>query len=273
MNADFIDPVIFTLPFNMPGTDGPMQVRWYGMMYFISFWVGSAILGKLSKTGFFKLPKESIDKYVTYLLIGMILGARIFYVFIYNWGYYSNHLSEVFLIMQGGLSFHGAVVGMSVATLIWAKKHNLHFFQISDCLGIAGSIGLFFGRMGNFINGELYGRVTTSSFGMVFKNGGPMPRHPSQLYEGFFEGIVLFCILVFLHRRVKVYGIVSAVFIMGYGFFRYFIEFFREADSQLGYYFGRTTTMGQILCIVMFLIGLATLFYAKKKNIRIDINN
>jgi phosphatidylglycerol:prolipoprotein diacylglycerol transferase len=146
-------------------------------------------------------------------------------------------------------------------------KFKLHFFQVSDCLALAGTPGLFLGRMGNFINGELYGRVTDSPFGMVFMKGGPYPRHPSQLYEGISEGILLWLILWMMHKRVKHYGYISAVFLGGYGFFRYVVEFFREPDAQLGYYFGGTTTMGQILCLIMIGLSVGMYLYAKKKAI------
>lgn len=268
IQADFIDPVIFSLPFKVFGR--PMEVRWYGAMYFMGFFVGSMILTRLSRKGFLKFPEKEVDKYVFWLIIGMLIGARTFYVFIYNWDYYATHLSEIPAVMQGGLSFHGAVVGMCLVTWKFAKKWGLHFFHVGDAMAIAGTPGLFMGRMGNFINGELYGRVTDSPFGMIFKNGGPYPRHPSQLYEGISEGLILFCILYWMHKRVKHYGYISTVFLLGYGVFRYIVEFFREADAQLGYYFGRTTTMGQILCMFMILGSGLMFWYAKKKALPVD---
>lgn len=236
-------------------------------MYVCGFVLGGFILGKLSDSSFLKLNREQIDKYVTKLIIGMFIGARVFYVFIYNWDQYSNDIGSIFAVWEGGLSFHGGAFGMCLVTYLTTKKYKLHFFQLADCMAVAGTIGLFFGRMGNFINGELYGRVTDSPLGLVFPNGGPYPRHPSQLYEGVLEGIVLFSILWFLHKRQKIYGIVSAAFLMGYGTFRYIVEFFREADVQLGYYFGGTTTMGQILCMIMILGSIGVYFYARKVNI------
>lgn len=251
-----IDPVIFSL--------GSFQVRWYGLMYVCGFVLGGWLLGKLSDSGFLKLDRTQIDKYVTKLIIGMFLGARIFYVFIYNWDQYSDDFSKIFAVWEGGLSFHGAVVGMSIVTYFTAKKNGMRFLELTDSMAVAGTLGLFFGRMGNFINGELYGRVTDSAFGIVFPNGGPYPRHPSQLYEGFSEGLLLFAILWFVHKRQKIYGVVSTLFLFGYGFFRYIVEFFREADAQLGYYFGGTTTMGQILCIIMMLFSVVVYLYARK---------
>lgn len=259
MNNSWIDPVLVAL--------GPIEVRWYGLMYVVGFAVGSWLLGRLALTKFWPLPKESIDKYVTALIIGMFLGARTFYVFIYNWGYYSQHLNEIFHVWRGGLSFHGAVVGMSLATLWFAKKYNVHFLQIADCMAVAGSPGLFFGRMGNFINAELYGRVTTSPIGIIFPGAGPYPRHASQLYEGVLEGIVLAILLYLLHKRQKHYGVVSAAFLLGYGVFRFIVEFFREPDAQLGYYFG-LFTMGQILCFLMLPLAAAMLLWARKVNLK-----
>ncbi len=258
MNQAWIDPVIFSI--------GPLQVRWYGAMYVLGFIVGSAILKYLYDKKFWPLPKEAIDKYVTWLIIGMFLGARLFYVFLYNWEYYSVNLVDIFAVWKGGLSFHGAVFGMCISTLLFARKHKLHFFQIADCLAVAGGPGLFFGRMGNFINGELYGRVTDSWAGIVFPGGGPFPRHPSQLYEGVLEGIVLFFILFYLHKRQRFYGIVSAVFLLSYGIFRFGVEFFREPDSQLGFYFGYLT-MGQILCLGMIILSYFIYKIAEKANV------
>lgn len=259
MNVN-IDPVLFGI--------GPIQVRWYGLMYVVGFLVGGKILAYLSDHKYFKLPKDKIDSLITYVIVGMFLGARSFYVFIYNWDYYSNHLTELLSVWQGGLSFHGAVVGIAIAGYLFAKKHQLHFFEIADAFAIAGSPGLFFGRMGNFINGELYGRVTDVPWAFIFNEGGPYPRHPSQLYEGILEGILLFSLLFIMHKRVKIYGLIGATFVMGYGVMRFIVEFFREPDSQLGYYFD-FITMGQILCFVMILVGLVFFFLAKKRNLEV----
>lgn len=260
---EWIDPVIFSV--------GPLQVRWYGAMYVLGFVVGGAILKYLAKKKFWPLPTEAIDKYITWLILAMFLGARTFYVFLYNWEYYSQNLLDIFSVWKGGLSFHGAVVGMCFATYFFAKKHNLHFFQLADNMAVAGSPGLFFGRMGNFINGELYGRVTDSWAGIVFPGGGPFPRHPSQLYEGILEGIVLFIILFYLHKKQRFYGVVSSVFLLGYGVFRFIVEFFREPDAQLGYYFGYFT-MGQFLCVAMIFASYFIFRWATKLNIKNPYN-
>tara|TARA_R110000868_G_scaffold105046_1_gene289180 strand:+ start:1098 stop:1898 length:801 start_codon:yes stop_codon:yes gene_type:complete len=263
MVVDF-DPIIFSL--------GPVAVRWYGLMYVVGFIISGMLLKVLSKRGFFPLPATKIDSLITHMIVGMFLGARTAYVFIYNWDYYRDHLSELAMVWQGGLSFHGAIVGMILGGYVFARRNGLTFFQVMDNTCLAGCQGLFFGRMGNFINGELYGRVTDSSFGLIFPAGGPYPRHPSQLYEGVFEGAVLTLILWLLLPRVKRYGVISAVFLIGYGVFRYFIEFFREADAQLGYYFGGTTTMGQILCLIMIAFGIAWAFFAMKKGKEVTLS-
>lgn len=260
MVVDF-DPVIFSI--------GPVEIRWYAMMYVLGFLVGSQILIYLSRQGFLRLEKKKIDTYVSLLMLGMLIGARVFYVFIYNWPQYAQNPGDIIAVWKGGLSFHGGVFGMTLATYYYAKKNGLHFFEMTDSMALAGTIGLFFGRMGNFINGELYGRITDSPFGVIFKGAGPYPRHPSQLYEGLTEGLLLFIILWFLKKRVQYYGVISATFICGYGFFRYIVEFFRQPDPQLGYYFWGTTTMGQILCFLMIIIGIFFYLYARKVKLNV----
>ncbi|MFL5786100.1 MAG: prolipoprotein diacylglyceryl transferase [Bacteriovoracaceae bacterium] len=259
MEQTWIDPVVFSV--------GPFQVRWYGAMYVLGFLLGGLICSKfLVKKKIWPLPAEAIDKYVTWLIIGMFLGARLTYVFVYNWEYYSVNLGDIFSVWKGGLSFHGAVLGMCFVTYLFAKSQNVNFYQISDCLAICGTQGLFWGRMGNFINGELYGRVTDSWVGVVFPGGGPFPRHPSQLYEGVLEGIVLSILIWIAAKKQKYYGVVGAIFVGGYGLMRFIVEFFREPDPQLGYYFG-FLTMGQILCLLM--LPVAYLVYKHSQSFKI----
>lgn len=255
MVIDF-DPVIFSI--------GPVVIRWYAMMYVLGFLVAGQLLKVLCRKNFFKVPEEKVDSLITTMFVGMFLGARTFYVFIYNWDYYQNHLDELLAVWKGGLSFHGALTGLIIAGYVFAKRNGISWAQVMDCVALSGTPGLFFGRMGNFINGELYGRITDSSWGMIFPAGGPYPRHPSQLYEGLLEGVVLTMILWFMFKKVKHYGYIASTFLVGYGCFRYIVEFFREADAQLGYYFGGTTTMGQILCMIMILVG-STAFYLSAK--------
>ena len=253
-----LDPVILRL--------WSLELRWYGLMYVIGVIIAGNIFNRLSRAGFLQLNKREIESFITSLVVGMFVGARLAYVFIYNWGYYQHHLSELLSVWRGGLSFHGAVVGMVVVMMIWSRKKGLPFYQLGDTLALGATLGLGFGRLGNFINGELYGRLTEGSWGIIFPGGGPYPRHPSQLYEAFFEGFLLFCLLWLGHKKVQRYGIISTAALVGYGMFRYGVEFFRAADPQLGYYFNATTTMGQILCAIMVLAGLVIYWHGKKLN-------
>lgn len=221
---------------------------------------------KLSRENFFGVPPEKSDSLLSYTILSMFLGSRFAYVTIYNWDIYKDNLLDAFKVWEGGLSYHGAVFGMAVGGYLFSKRNKIPPLQCWDVMVLSGSIGVFFGRVGNFINGELYGRITSSPLGVVFKatGGGPYPRHPSQLYEAVFEGLVVAALLWLLRKRMNFYGVLTGVYISSYGLVRYFIEFFREPDSQLGYYFGGTTTMGQILCLLMILIGGGFVFTAYK---------
>jgi len=247
---------------------GAVQVRWYGLMYVVGFIIAGILLKLLVKQNFLKVSVEKIDSLVTTMIICMFVGARTAYVFIYNWDYYSQNLTDLLAVWKGGLSFHGALVGLIAGGVIFARQNKLSWMEVMDSVALAGTQGLFFGRLGNFINGELYGRITNSSVGIIFPQGGPFPRHASQLYEAFLEGILLCLILWFVKSRVKVYGIIGAFFVGFYGVFRFIVEFFREPDSQLGYYFG-FITMGQILCFLMILAGVGLYIHAKKRNVTI----
>lgn len=247
---------------------GAVQIRWYGLMYVVGFIIAGLLLKVLVKQNFFKVSIDKIDTLVTTMIICMFIGARTAYVFIYNWDYYSQNLPDLLAVWKGGLSFHGALVGLIAGGVIFARQNKISWMEVMDSVALAGTQGLFFGRMGNFINGELYGRMTNSAVGIIFPQGGPYPRHASQLYEGFLEGLVLMAILWIVKSRVKIYGIIGGLFVGFYGIFRFIIEFFREPDSQLGYYFG-FITMGQILCFLMIIAGVGLLIHAKKKNITI----
>lgn len=257
-----IDPVIFSLGENI-------QIRWYGLMYVIGFIISGYLFKVLVKDNFFKVTEAKIDSLITTMIVCMFIGARFFYVFIYNWDYYSVNMMELLSVWKGGLSFHGALVGLCVGGYIFARQNKIPWISVMDSVALAGTQGLFFGRLGNFINGELYGRPTNSWVGIIFPNGGGLyPRHASQLYEAILEGLVLSAILWFMKGRTKIYGMIGAVFVGGYGVFRFIVEFFREPDTQLGYYFG-VFTMGQILCFLMILAGIFIYLFYKKKNITI----
>lgn len=247
---------------------GPVQIRWYGVMYVIGFIIAGLILKYLVKNNFFKITIDKIDSLVTTMIICMFIGARFAYVFIYNWDYYSQNLLDLLAVWKGGLSFHGALAGLLVGGYIFARQNKISHYEVMDSVALAGTPGMFLGRIGNFINGELYGRITNSPVGIIFPDGGPFPRHASQLYEAFLEGILLGIILWAVKKKVKIYGIISGFFVSLYGVFRFIIEFFREPDSQLGYYFG-FFTMGQILCFVMIISGIGMMIHAKKKNVTI----
>ncbi|MFA6238924.1 MAG: prolipoprotein diacylglyceryl transferase [Bacteriovorax sp.] len=247
---------------------GPIQIRWYGLMYVIGFIIAGLILKYLVKQNFFKIAADKIDSLITVMIVCMFIGARSAYVFIYNWDYYSENLLDLLAVWKGGLSFHGALVGLLVGGYIFARQNKITLYEVMDSVALAGTPGMFLGRIGNFINGELYGRITSSPVGIIFPQGGPFPRHASQLYEAFLEGILLGLILWTVKKKVKVYGILSGLFVSLYGVFRFILEFFREPDSQLGYYFG-VITMGQILCFLMIFSGIAMMLYSKKKNVTI----
>jgi phosphatidylglycerol---prolipoprotein diacylglyceryl transferase len=254
ITVDF-DPVMFQI--------GSFQPRWYGFMYVFGTLIAIALLKRLSTEKLLKVKSEDVVVLVTGMFVSMLVFSRIFYVFIYNWDLFQNNFSKAFMLWRGGLSYHGGVVGLIVGLIVFCKFAKVPVFNVLDSCAVAMSQSVFWGRIGNFINGELYGRITTSPVGMIFKKGGPAARHPSQLYEAIFEGLILFSLLWLFRRKIEKPGLLIGVYIIGYGVFRYFIEFFRQPDSQLGYYLGGTTTMGQILCLGMILIGISILFFRK----------
>lgn len=228
----------------------------------------------------FSLSKESIQGLMTAMIIGLVLGARLGYVVFYNLAYYSKHPLEIFLPFSfangfqftgiSGMSYHGGLIGVIIASLIFIKRNKLNFLDMADLVAPAAPLGYTFGRLGNFINGELYGRVTTHPVGMYFPSApGTGLRHPSQLYEAFFEGILLFIFLWAMRKRRHPRGAMLAFYLIGYGTVRFFIEFFREPDSHLGFVWG-TFSMGQVLCLAMVLTGIAGYKYfnilASRKN-------
>lgn len=249
-----IDPVIFKI--------GPLSVRWYGVMYVLGFAV-SYFLVKYQVTKNKKVVDiKFIDSMFLYIIVGLMLGGRLGYTAIYNFEYYFKNPMEIFAVWHGGMSFHGGLTGVIVAGVIFTKKYQLDFWRLADIVIVTVPIGLGLGRLGNFINGELYGRITNVPWGMVFPEGGPLPRHPSQLYEFLLEGIVLFTILWFLKDKNFKPSVLTSLFLILYGVFRIFIELFREPDSQIGYIFG-FVTIGQILSVVMLLFGVSIIFYRK----------
>ncbi|GJL85353.1 MAG: prolipoprotein diacylglyceryl transferase [Micavibrio sp.] len=252
-----IDPIAFSV--------GPLSVRWYALAYIAGFLLGwryCLYLVGLNKD--VRPNKDDIDDYLAWAILGVILGGRFGYVLFYQSSLYMDNPLEVLKLWHGGMSFHGGVVGVVLSLLIYAGVKKINVFRLADMAACAAPIGVFFGRITNFINGELFGRVTDVPWGIVFPRGGELPRHPSQLYESLLEGLALFTILAILARRESIRarpGVLSGVFLFGYGFFRSVAELFRQPDDQLGFLWGGSS-MGQLLSIPMMLAGLFLIAYA-----------
>lgn len=257
-----IDPVAFWL--------GPFAIRWYALAYLAGFLIGWRYAMKLA--GFDDdtrpTPKD-VDDFLPWVIAGVILGGRLGYVLFYNFEHYFENPVDIFKLWHGGMSFHGGALGVILVLLIWPHIHRIPHLRLADIVCASVPIGLFFGRIANFINGELFGRVTDAPIGMVFPAGGPEPRHPSQLYEAGLEGAVLFLILFLLMRIDGVRnkpGIVSGVFLAGYGFARSFIELFREPDAHIGFING-SFTMGQLLSTPMIIAGIGLIVFAQLRHV------
>lgn len=249
-----IDPVIIKI--------GPLAVRWYGVMYLIGFAASYLLVSYQVKKKKIAVSAREIESLYSSLIFGLIIGGRLGYVVFYNLSDYLKDPLEIFAVWHGGMSFHGGLIGAVAAGVIFSIKNKLDFWILSDLVIVTVPIGLGMGRLGNFINGELYGRVTNVPWGMVFPTGGALPRHPSQLYECLLEGFTLFTILWILKDRDLRSGTLTSLFLLLYGMFRFFIEFFREPDLQLGFILG-PFTMGQSLSAIMILLGVGLLFYRK----------
>ena len=262
-------PSISTTMFSL----GPLEIRWYSMAYIIGFlfaWQYIKFLSNKKELYGFKsnLGDQSVDDLIFYSIIGLIVGARLGYVIFYNSSYYLNNPIQAFYVWEGGLSFHGGLAGIIIAIFYIKLKYKIKFFIISDLICSSAPVGIFFGRLANFINGELYGRPSSSFFGMIFPNTDGQVRHPSQLYEAFLEGIVIFLtlnILILGLKKLSNPGFVSSIFLILYGTFRFLIEFTREPDAQLGLIFS-FLTMGMILSIPMIIAGFLILLISKKYN-------
>tara|TARA_B100001093_G_scaffold217061_1_gene208298 strand:+ start:2450 stop:3223 length:774 start_codon:yes stop_codon:yes gene_type:complete len=239
-----------------------LEIRWYSLAYIFGIVLGWIYCKK-------KLIKDPIvldlfDDFITYLIIGIILGGRIGYALFYNFSYYINNPLEILMVWNGGMSFHGGLIGVILSCVIFGKKYKINSFIFLDLVALSAPIGIFFGRIANFINSELYGRATDLPWGVQFVLIDNIKRHPSQIYEAFFEGIILFFILNYLFRRKYILtpGKLSALFLIFYSLFRYSLEFFRVPDPQIGFLF-LNSTLGQIISLLFFVIGVL-LFYLKK---------
>jgi phosphatidylglycerol---prolipoprotein diacylglyceryl transferase len=238
---------------------GPLAIRWYGMMYVVGFASSYLLVLYQLKKKALGITRSQVDDIYFYLVLGLLVGARLGYVVFYNLPFYLKHPLELFVLWHGGMSFHGGAIGTFLFGYWAMRRRGLSFLKVADLIVPTIPIGLFFGRMGNFINGELYGRPSTVPWAMVFPGAGEMPRHPSQLYESLLEGVVLFTILWLYRTRKKREGDVFAVFLVFYAVFRIFCEFFREPDVQVGYLFG-FVSMGQLLSLAMLALGLLLKF-------------
>ncbi len=247
MLAPQIDPVAISI--------GSLELRWYGIMYILAF-LSAWLLGRYRASR----PQnnwtvEQFDDILTLGMFGVILGGRIGYVLFYDFAHFVSDPLEIFRVWNGGMSFHGGLLGVIVAMLYSAKKMGRSFWEVGDFIAPLVAPGLFFGRIGNFINGELWGSVTTVPWGIIFPYAGDLPRHPSQLYEAFFEGLVLFIILWIFSSKKRPLGAVSGMFGLCYGLARFGVEFVRMPDAHLGYLALGWLTMGQILSLPLIFIG------------------
>jgi phosphatidylglycerol:prolipoprotein diacylglycerol transferase len=251
-----IDPVFLRL--------GPVQLRWYGLMYMISFIVGYFLLKRFAKAKKLSLTSDNLYDLLFFLILGVMVGGRIGYVLFYDLGSYLERPLEIFYIWQGGMSFHGGFVGVLAALYFLCKRRGWAFGEIADLVCAAAPIGLGLVRLGNFINGELFGRETTLPWGMVFPDGGNVVRHPSQIYEALLEGVILFVIVQWLFRKNFFAGTVAWGLVGFYGLFRFLVEFVREPDAHIGFDLG-PFTRGQLLTAPMMVIGLAMMIiYARR---------
>lgn len=256
LTAPNIDPVAVAL--------GPIKVHWYGLMYVIAFaalWFFGTRRARRPGSGW---TADQVADAIFYGFLGVILGGRLGYVLFYNLGHYLHNPLDLFKVWQGGMAFHGGLLGVIAALWLFARKHHKTFLEVTDFFVPWMPIGLGAGRLGNFINHELWGRVTDLPWGMVFPEAGPAPRHPSQLYQFALEGVLLFLILLWYTRRPRPVGAASAVFILTYGAFRFLVEFVREPDAQMGFVFG-PLTMGQLLSLPMVVFGFVFLHFAQRR--------
>ena len=250
------DPVAFQIM--------SFEIRWYSLAYIAGIIIGWLLCKKvfIRKSDI----NEKFDDYITYLVIGIIIGGRLGYIIFYNFSYYINNFFDIFKVWEGGMSFHGGLIGIIVASILFSKKNNQDSFLYMDLVSLVAPIGIFFGRLANFINSELYGTPTDIPWAVTFIQVDNLSRHPSQLYEAILEGIILFIILMYFKNKdyLKKPGLISGLFLIIYSIFRFFIEFVRVPDEQLGHLIFELS-MGQIISLIFFVIGII-LFYLKNEN-------
>jgi phosphatidylglycerol---prolipoprotein diacylglyceryl transferase len=260
MFTNNFDPVAFEI--------FSLEIRWYSLAYIIGIGVGWLLCKKI----FIKNPNinEKFDDYITYIIIGIIVGGRLGYITFYNFEYYINNISDIIKIWEGGMSFHGGLIGIIFASVLFAKKYDQDSFLYMDLVALVAPIGIFFGRLANFINSELYGTPTEVPWSVTFLKIDNFTRHPSQLYEAIFEGIILFLILLYFRKKkfLERPGLISSLFLIFYSVFRFTIEFFRVPDEQLGYLIFNLS-MGQIISLIFILFGIILLRF-KNENKQIN---
>ena len=250
------DPVAFQIM--------SFEIRWYSLAYIFGIIIGWLLCKKI----FINDTKinEKFDDYLTYSILGIIIGGRLGYILFYNFNYYLNNFFDIFKIWQGGMSFHGGLLGIIVASILFAKKNNQNPFIYMDLVSLVAPIGIFFGRLANFINSELYGAVSNVPWSVIFVKVDNLTRHPSQLYEAFLEGIILFLLLIYFRKKNYLLkpGTISGLFLIFYSIFRFFVEFYRVPDEHIGYLAFNLST-GQIVSVVFLIIG-TIVFYLKNEN-------
>lgn len=257
-----IDPILFSA--------GPFTVRWYGLAYVIGFVAAGYIIYRTAKRWKVKVDLDSLSVIMIGVIIGIIIGARLGYVLFYVDGWYLDDPIRIFAFTEGGMSFHGGLIGALLSAIITAKMVKIPYLTLADLGAIGAPIGLLLGRIANFINGELWGAPTDAPWGVVFGGAaGDIARHPSQLYEAFLEGLVIFVVLYLLSRKKPPFarGTYIGLFLTMYGVFRFVIEFVRQPDSQLGYLWGDWLTMGQVLSLPLIIVGIGILAYALTKKL------
>ncbi len=242
-----IDPVLFAI--------GPFAVRWYGLAYVAGFIAGALVLRWLSRRWEVGLTDDDVMASLLWGAVGLLVGARVGYELFYGLDRLRADPLSFFRVWEGGMSFHGGLVGLIIAGLILAPRFGVPFLRLADMVAVGAPIGIFCGRVANFINAELWGRVTDVPWAMVFPGAGPLPRHPSQLYEALLEGVVLFCVMLWLARRKRPEGFMLGVFLSLYAVARIFVEFFREPDAHIGLIAG-VLTMGQLLTLPVLAVGV-----------------
>ena len=252
------DPVAVSL--------GPVKVHWYGLMYLLGFWGGWYLALRRGRREFSPFSSQALSDLLFYIVLGVILGGRIGYTFFYNLPRFVENPLVIFRIWEGGMSFHGGLIGVLVAFWLYARSRKLTFFYVADFIAPVIPVGLFTGRIGNFINAELWGSPTSVPWAMVFPTDPDrLPRHPSMLYEAFLEGLVMLCVLLWFSRKPRPPMAVSGLFLTLYGSFRWAVEFIRLPDAHIGYLAFGWLTMGQVLCIPMLLAGLTLLALAYRR--------